>query len=290
MYQFILDKVKLPLAPQSLKMSIDDKDETVDLMNGEVLTILNSPGLTEFEFEFVLPASPIGSTVSASSFHDPDYYLSKLESLKLSKKPFTFKVIRTIGTNDKVVRNLKETVMTVSIMDYDVTEDAGNYGFGKKVNIRLREYHQYTTKKITVKVEEGQGNIYYDETVEREVEYKQEVTQIISAGSWLIKEGDTLQSISQAVFGTTDYWVGIADLNNIEHTTAQLDNMVGRVISVDEEKVKELTAKYDEKQVSEQKKGFWNNLSDVINENKYKRSNFIGGLQNLADAIGRTWS
>lgn len=283
MYQFILDKVKLPLAPQSLKMSIDDKDETVDLMNGEVLTILNSPGLTEFEFDFILPASPIGSTVPASTFHDPDYYLSKLESLKLNKKPFTFKVIRTIGTNSKVVRQLNETVMTVSIMDYDVTEDAENYGFGKKVNIRLREYHPHATKKITVEVEEGQGNIYYDETVEREIEYKQEVTQVISAGSWLIKEGDTLQSISQAVFGTTDYWAGIADLNNIEHTTEPLNNMVGRVISVDEEKVKELAANHDEKQVSEQKKGFWANLKDAANKSP------MAPFGNIITAIQRTW-
>ena len=283
MYQFILDKVKLPLAPQSLKMSIDDKDETVDLMNGEVLTILNSPGLTEFEFDFILPASPIGSTVPASTFHDPDYYLSKLESLKLSKKPFTFKVIRTIGTNDRVVRNLKETVMTVSIMDYDVTEDAENYGFGKKVNIRLREYHPHATKKITVEIEEGKGNIYYDETKEREIEYKQEVTQVISAGSWLIKEGDTLQSISQAVFGTTDYWAGIADLNNIEHTTEPLNNMVGRVISVDEEKVKELAANHDEKQVSEQKKGFWSNLKDAANKSP------MAPFGNIITAIQRTW-
>ena len=283
MYQFILDKVKLPLAPQSLKMSIDDKDETVDLMNGEVLTILNSPGLTEFEFDFILPASPIGSTIPASTFRDPDYYLSKLESLKLSKKPFTFKVIRTIGTNDRVVRNLKETVMTVSIMDYDVTEDAENYGFGKKVNIRLREYHPHVTKKITVEIEEGKGNIYYDETKEREIEYKQEVTQVISAGSWLIKEGDTLQSISQAVFGTTDYWAGIADLNNIEHTTEPLNNMVGRVISVDEEKVKELAANHDEKQVSEQKKGFWGNLKDAANKSP------MTPFGNIITAIQRTW-
>ena len=283
MYQFVLDKVKLPLAPQSLKMSIDDKDETVDLMNGEVLTILNSPGLTEFEFDFILPASPIGSTIPASTFRDPDYYLSKLESLKLSKKPFTFKVIRTIGTNDRVVRNLKETVMTVSIMDYDVTEDAENYGFGKKVNIRLREYHSHATKKITVEIEEGKGNIYYDETKEREIEYKQEVTQVISAGSWLIKEGDTLQSISQAVFGTTDYWAGIADLNNIEHTTEPLNNMVGRVISVDEEKVKELAAKHDEEQVEEQKKGFWGNLKDAANKSP------MAPFGNIITAIQRTW-
>ena len=283
MYQFILDKVKLPLAPQSLKMSIDDKDETVDLMNGEVLTILNSPGLTEFEFDFILPASPIGSTIPASTFRDPDYYLSKLESLKLSKKPFTFKVIRTIGTNDRVVRNLKETVMTVSIMDYDVTEDAENYGFGKKVNIRLREYHPHATKKITVEIEEGKGNIYYDETKEREIEYKQEVTQVISAGSWLIKEGDTLQSISQAVFGTIDYWAGIADLNNIEHTAEPLNNMVGRVISVDEEKVKELAAKHDEEQVEEQKKGFWGNLKDAANKSP------MAPFGNIITAIQRTW-
>lgn len=288
MYQFILDKVKLPLAPQSLKMSIDDKDETVDLMNGEVLTILNSPGLTEFEFDFILPASPIGSTVPASTFRDPDYYLSKLESLKLSKKPFTFKVIRTIGTNSKVVRQLNETVMTVSIMDYDVTEDAENYGFGKKVNIRLREYHPHATKKITVEIEEGKGNIYYDETKEREIEYKQEVTQVISAGSWLIKEDDTLQSISQAVFGTTDYWVGIADLNNIEHTTEPLNNMIGRVISVDADKVKELTAKYDEKQVSEQKKGFWDNLKEVSNESA-GNPNGLNALHKVITAIQRTW-
>ena len=264
-------------------MSIDDKDETVDLMNGEVLTILNSPGLTEFEFDFILPASPIGSTIPSSTFRDPDYYLSKLESLKLSKKPFTFKVIRTIGTNDRVVRNLKETVMTVSITDYDVTEDAENYGFGKKVNIRLREYHPHATKKITVEIEEGKGNIYYDETKEREIEYKQEVTQVISAGSWLIKEGDTLQSISQAVFGTTDYWAGIADLNNIEHTTEPLNSMVGRVISVDEEKVKELAANHDEKQVSEQKKGFWSNLKDAANKSP------MAPFGNIITAIQRTW-
>ena len=82
MYKFYIDGLMLPIAPSSMTTKINDKDETVDLINGGTLSILNTPGLTTFEFEFLLPSYKLPVAKYESDFKEPDYYTRKLEQLK----------------------------------------------------------------------------------------------------------------------------------------------------------------------------------------------------------------
>lgn len=235
MYKFYLDGVLLPLAPESLTMKIKDKDETVDLMNGGTLSILNSPGLTTFDFDFLLPANKLPFAQYDGGYHDPEYYLSHLEKLKTSKKPFQFIVIRWEGRNLDTINNLKDTNMTVSLSEYEVEENAESYGMGRKVKVTLQQYIKYSTKKIIISADKS--TIIIENNVDRNT------TDIVGT-VYEVKEGDTLMSISQKYFGTPDHWVGIADLNSIERTVDTL--IPGMILSLDKSKITLLTEAYNE--------------------------------------------
>lgn len=234
MYKFYLDGVMLPIAPESLKITMKDKDETVDLMNGGTMSILNDPGLTEFEFEVFLPSHKLPFALYDGNFRDPEYYINKLESLKTSKKPFQFVVIRWEARGLDTINNLKDTNITVSLASADVTESASDYGTGKSVAITLKQYVKYSTKKVTLSADKT--TIIVDDTADR-------VTNPVVDTVYEVVEGDTLQSIAKQIYGKMDYWVGIADLNSIPHTVEPLT--AGKLLTLNQEKIEDLTDNYD---------------------------------------------
>ena len=59
--------------------------------------------------------------------------------------------------------------------------------------------------------------------------------------------------------------------------------MGASLFGLSKEKVKELAANHDEKQVLEQKKGFWSNLKDAANKSP------MAPFGNIITAIQRTW-
>ena len=249
MYKFYIDKEMLPIAPSSLKVKIDNKDETVDLIDGGTLSILNYPGLTRFEFDFILPAYPIGENYG--EFHEPDYYTRKLELLKLSKKPFQFVVTRTDDTNLTVVRNLKDTNITVSLDEYSVTEDANTYGVHKLVSVSLQEYQDHGPKSDVVINSDG-GTITVPES-ERNITVYQYVTENVSGTTHKVKEGDTFQSISEQWWGTADYWEAIAKYNGLE-PDAELKE--GMYLSMNKVAIETSAEEIDKEHEEEQKKTY----------------------------------
>lgn len=249
MYKFYIDGVMLPIAPSYLKVKIDNKDETVDLVNGGTLSILNSPGLTTFSFDFILPAYPIGNNFS--EFHEPDYYTRKLELLKLGKKPFQFVVIRTDDSNMSVVHNLNDTNIQVSLNEYQITEDADSYGFHKLVSMSLQEYQLHTTKS-DVEIDSNGGTITVPEP-ERNITVYQYTTEVVSGTTHKVKEGDTFQSISQQWYGTMDYWEAIAKYNGLDPNTELKEGMY---LSMSKGEIEVEAEEIDEEHEEEQKKDY----------------------------------
>ena len=249
MYKFYIDGEMLPIAPSYLKVKIDNKDETVDLVNGGTLSILNSPGLTTFSFDFILPAYPIGNNFS--EFHEPDYYTRKLELLKLGKKPFQFVVIRTDDSNMSVVHNLNDTNIQVSLNEYQITEDADSYGFHKLVSISLQEYQLHATKS-DVEIDSNGGTITVPEP-ERNITVYQYTTEVVSGTTHKVKEGDTFQSISQQWYGTMDYWEAIAKYNGLDPNTELKEGMY---LSMSKGEIEVEAEEIDEEHEEEQKKDY----------------------------------
>lgn len=144
-YKFYLDGVILPITPSSLSLKINNQNETINLINHGEVNILKNAGLSEFDFEFIIPQSnyPFANV----QYKNAAYYLEKLESLKVSKRPFRFTVSRKTPSGGI----LFDTDMSVSLEEYTVDENAAN-GRDITVSVSLKQYRAYHTKKIPLPV------------------------------------------------------------------------------------------------------------------------------------------
>ena len=146
-YDFYLKKCLLPIAPEKLQVKINNANDTLSLINEGEINILKTPGLTDVEFECRIPQVKYPLAVYKSGFKEASYFLDYFESLKTDKKPFQFIVSRTMP-NGKL---LFSTNMKVSMEDYKISEQAKD-GFDLMVKIKLKQYRDYVTKTVDIKV------------------------------------------------------------------------------------------------------------------------------------------
>lgn len=139
MYFFFLDTLLLPVTPSDLSVKINNKNETVTLINDGEINILKRAGLTEVNFTFMIPSQkyPFAHYWIPSSL-----LLIKLENLKINQEPFQFIVTRM---NLKKVDHF--TNLKVSLESYELIESADN-GLDMNVAITLKQYKDYGTKKL----------------------------------------------------------------------------------------------------------------------------------------------
>lgn len=146
-YDFYLKKCLLPIAPEKLQVKINNANDTLTLINEGEINILKTPELTDIEFECRIPQVKYPFATYKSGFKGASYFLDYFESLKADKKPFQFIVSRTMP-NGKV---LFSTNMKVSLEDYKITEQAKD-GFDLIVKIKLKQYRDYGTKTVNIKI------------------------------------------------------------------------------------------------------------------------------------------
>ena len=142
-YDFYLDGLLLPVAPREVKMSIANQNSTYVLIDQGEINLLKRAGLTEIEFECLLPQVKYPFAVYVGGFKPAAYYLQKLEQLKVSRKPFQFIVSRVMPSGQVLFSNN----VKVSLEDYTMSESADN-GFDVNVKIRLKQYRDYGTQKV----------------------------------------------------------------------------------------------------------------------------------------------
>jgi hypothetical protein len=75
--------------------------------------------------------------------------LEILNALKVGKQPFQFIVSRFTPDGQR----LFDTNIRVSLEDYSIDEDAGN-GIDINVEIKLKQYRDFSTKTVTLVIEE----------------------------------------------------------------------------------------------------------------------------------------
>lgn len=143
MYDFYLDGVLLPVAPEKMKMSIANQNSTYVLIDQGEINLLKRAGLTEIEFECLLPQEKYPFAVYVGGFKPAHYYLAHFEQLKTSRKPFQFIISRAMPSG----RVLFSNNIKVSLEDYTVSESADN-GFDLNVKIRLKQYRDYGTQTV----------------------------------------------------------------------------------------------------------------------------------------------
>lgn len=144
-YDVYLGKVLLPVTPSKIVTKINNKNETVKLINDSEVSILKQPGLTDFQFTAIIPQVKYPFAKYNGSFVDAIAYLDYFAYLKQNRLPFQLIISRYLPS----YKFLFDTNITVSLEDYKVTEDAKK-GFDLDVEIKLKEWKYYGTKIINV--------------------------------------------------------------------------------------------------------------------------------------------
>ncbi len=144
-YHFYLDKMLLPVAPSKVRLKINNQNKTMNLINEGEINILKQPGLTDVDFDVLIPQVKYPFALYKDGFQPAKTYLAKLEELKLSKEPFQLIITRTFPNGSM----LFDTNMKVSLEEYTITEDSKS-AYDLMVNIKLKQYKEYGTKTCNV--------------------------------------------------------------------------------------------------------------------------------------------
>lgn len=202
-YWLFLDHVVFPIPPSSLEVKINNKNETVDLIDGSEINILKSPGLTEYEFELLLPSVSYPFAHYDNGFVAPRYYLDVLERLKADKRHFQFDVYREMPNGLKTF----DTNATVSLEEYTIKEDAEE-GFDITVEVKLKQYRAYATKVYTMTETAQDG----DEAT-AVVEEQRPADTAPEISYYTVVSGDCLWNIAKRWLGDGARWGEIYELN-----------------------------------------------------------------------------
>ncbi|MEQ6357890.1 LysM domain-containing protein [Lysinibacillus sp. M3] len=209
MYNFFADGVQFPVAPSEMTTKINGRNESIVLMNDGEVNIIKKPGLTDIEFEVLLPNVKYPFAVYPNGFQAATFYLDKIEKLKISDKPFQFIVNRMMPNGNL----LFDTNITVTLEDYEIKESADN-GFDVTVSIMLKQYRAYGNKKITIKKDTKSNSKSTSKAV---VEEKRPATNKTTPKTHTVVKGDTLWAIAKKYLGDGSKYTELAKINNISN-------------------------------------------------------------------------
>lgn len=187
-YMFYLDELLMPVTPESLQLSIKNENKTITLINDGEVNILKKPGLTEIEFELLLPNVEYPFAQYEGGFQKAEVYLEKIEQLKTDMEPFQFIVTREISSDNK----LFSTNMRVSLEDYKIKENH-NQGFDVVVSVKLKQYKEYGTKVYEIK------NGKAATTTPKRENSKSPIPT--TPKTYKVKKGDCLWNIAKKFYG-----------------------------------------------------------------------------------------
>lgn len=212
-YKFILADNILPVTPKEMKIKINNKNKTIDIINLGEANILKMPGLSTIEFEFVAPAFqyPYVTNYQPQGFY---YYL--LEKLKVEQKPFIFSILRQMPTG----RYTYPSSFNVSLEDYTILETVDE-GFDIIFSVVLKQYKEFATQRIQIK-ESTEGKKTVEKKQPRETTKEPEKT-------YTVKKGDTLWNIAKKELGDGTRYKEIAKLNNISNPNKIYQGQVFRL-------------------------------------------------------------
>ena len=225
MYYMYLDTMQIPIPPETLTTTINNKNSTIDLLGKGEVNVLKTPGLTEISFKFLLPNSkyPFDQSMVFKG-KKANYYIDKLEKLKtggstlgsyasaagygnvanmFDKRKFQFIVVRMKPNGEM----LQMTNIKCTLEDYKIIEDA-NEGFDAYADVTLKQWRDYGTKKVQLKTDEN-GKVVAQSTGIRPTDGK------VQSDTAKVSSRTTLQRIVKSELGNTNNLFRIAKLNKI---------------------------------------------------------------------------
>ena len=198
-YYFYLGNVLLPIPPSKLELKISNNNKTYDLINYSQINVLKNPGLSSLEFEVVLPNTKYPFAMYKNNFQNAKYYLG----VKVNRSAFQFIVVRKFP-NGKDIFN---TNIKVALEEYTIT-DTTEEGFDTKVKIKLKQYKEYSTKKVQVTIKQ-----YRPPAVTRTVTTNNTAVAKPSGQNYTVKRGDCLWNIAKRFYGNGAKYTTIYNAN-----------------------------------------------------------------------------
>lgn len=202
-YYFYLGKTLLPVAPQKLQLKIKGANKTYTLINEGEINVLKTPGLTDIEFDALLPNVKYPFATYKSGFKRAKTFLEVLKKYKQDKETFQFIVTRTLP-NGKM---LFDTNMKVSLESYTIKEDAKNYGMDVLVTIKLKQYRDYATKTCNIQFATSKPKVVVQLTRPPENPPKP------ANQTYTVVKGDCLWNIAKKFYGNGSKYTVIYNAN-----------------------------------------------------------------------------
>lgn len=211
-YRFYLGRILLPVTPEKLELKIENKNETITLINDGEVNILKRPGLTKVTFGALLPNAEYPFALYSNGFQPAEMYLNQLERWKITRAPFVFRVMRSDGTGISSF----DTFLTVSLEEYTITEDAESYGRDVYVSITLLQYKNIATKTITFR----DGTYTSGAARTASIQVQRDASSKAEAKTYTVQSGDSLWRIAQLKLGNGSRYPEIYALNQSVIETA----------------------------------------------------------------------
>lgn len=211
-YYFYLGKTLLPVAPQKLQLKIKNTSKTYTLINEGEINVLKTPGLTDIEFDALLPNVKYPFATYKSGFKGAKTFLEVLKNYKQNKETFQFIVTRTLP-NGKM---LFDTNMKVSLESYTIKEDAKSYGMDVMVTIKLKQYRDFSTKTCNIQFASTKPKVVVQPVRPPENPPKP------ANQTYTVVKGDCLWNIAKKFYGNGSKYTVIFNANRDKIKNANL--------------------------------------------------------------------
>jgi nucleoid-associated protein YgaU len=197
-YDFYMGNVLLPVAPKKLQIKVNGNNKTVTLINEGEVNILKTVGLTDIDFEILLPYAEHSFASYKDGFQPIEYYLNALEKMKKNREIIQFIVTRLFPSG----KSLYSTNIKVTLEDYTIKEDV-DVGLDTVVSVRLKQYRDYGTK--TYGTSSGKITSVSKKRTPGKNEPKKK--------TYTVKSGDSLWKIAASLLGDGSKWNKIYEAN-----------------------------------------------------------------------------
>ncbi len=222
MYEVFLGSDLMPITPSKINMKVKGNNKTMTLINDGEVNMLKVPGLTEFDFEVLLPQVKYPfARYADGDFKSASYFIDAFEKLITSQKPFYFKILRALPNGVPLFAN----EMLVSLEDYTVKDDVGQ-GFDITVSIKLKQYKEYNTNICKV-VEGENGEQSLEVESKRDSSSSPEPTT--APKTYKVVKGDTLWGVAKKFYGNGSKYPNLVSANKIDNPNLI---RVGQVLTI----------------------------------------------------------
>lgn len=219
-YKCYLFNELMPVTPAKLSVKINGKNTTVTLLNEGEINILKYPGLTEITLPLLFPM--------LTADKRPDYYLALLERAKTQRLTTQFIITRATPSGQL----LYDTNIKVSVEDYTIDENASN-GLDVSVEIKLKQYRDYSTKTVEIKniVKQSNGDKNQTAQTTASVKKSRSTSTAPKSKTYTVKSGDTLWGIAKKYYGDGAKYPKIYNANRDKISNPNLI-YVGQVLKI----------------------------------------------------------